>query len=70
MHIETDLPKKDKNAAAVAIDRRPRIVKGNIPANKLRVRIPWLLEVESDGLIPVLGAFLLCAMMIVWLALK
>jgi hypothetical protein len=38
--------------------------------NKLRIRIPWLFEVESDGLIPVVGAFLLCAMVIVWMALR
>lgn len=40
------------------------------PTNRLRVRIPWLLEVDGDGLVPVIGAFLLCAMVIIWLALR
>jgi NADH:ubiquinone oxidoreductase subunit 3 (subunit A) len=36
----------------------------------LRVRIPWLFEVESVGLIPVVAAFLLCAMVIAGLAFR
>lgn len=39
-------------------------------SNTLRVRIPWLFEVESVGLIPVGAAFLLCAMVIVGLAFR
>ena len=38
--------------------------------NRLHVRIPWLLEVNGDGLLPVVGAFLLCAMVIAWLAFR
>ena len=38
--------------------------------NTLRVRIPWLFEVESVGLIPVVAAFLLCAMMIAGFAFR
>lgn len=38
--------------------------------NKLRVRIPLLFEVEGDGLIPVVGALLLCAMVIAWVAFR
>jgi hypothetical protein len=38
--------------------------------NKLRVRIPLLFEVEGDGLIPVVGALFLCAMVIAWVAFR
>jgi hypothetical protein len=38
--------------------------------NKLRVRIPWLIEVEGEGVIPVLGALILCLLLIGWMVLR
>jgi hypothetical protein len=38
--------------------------------NKLRVRIPWLLEVEGEGVIPVVGALILCLVLVGWIVLR
>lgn len=37
--------------------------------NKLRVRIPLLIEVEGEGVIPVVGALVLCLILIGWIVL-
>lgn len=34
-------------------------------ANRLRLRVPWLLEVESEGLVAVVGGLALAAAVIV-----
>ena len=37
----------------------------NFEINRLKIRIPWMIEVEGEGIIPVLGALVLCAI-VVW----
>jgi hypothetical protein len=32
--------------------------------NKLRIRVPLLFEIEGEGLIPAIGALILCATML------
>ena len=57
---------RDGKAVRSRANENPRDADSNI----LRVRIPWLFEVESVGLIPVVAAFLLCAMVIAGLAFR
>jgi hypothetical protein len=47
-----------------------RLGKGfNFSVNKLKIRIPLLIEVESEGVIPVLGAIGICLIIVCWIAL-
>lgn len=34
----------------------------NFEINRLKIRIPWMIEVEGEGIIPVVGALVLCSM--------
>ncbi len=63
--LSRDWRRGDKAVRSRA-NENPRDADSNI----LRVRIPWLFEVESVGLIPVVAAFLLCAMVIAGLAFR
>jgi hypothetical protein len=42
----------------------------NFGVNKLRVRIPWLIEVEGEGVIPVVGALVICLIFLGWIVLR
>ena len=36
----------------------------NFAVNKLKVRIPWLIELEGEGVIPVVGALVICLVLV------
>lgn len=42
----------------------------NFHINRLKIRIPWFIEVEGEGVIPVVGALLLCLILVVWIVLR
>jgi hypothetical protein len=42
----------------------------NSRVNRLKVRIPWFIEIESEGVIPVLGALLICLVVVGWMVLR
>jgi hypothetical protein len=42
----------------------------NFNVNRLKVRIPWFIEVESEGIIPVVGALLICLVVVGWIVLR
>jgi hypothetical protein len=49
--------------------RKPKSTSSSA-VNKLRVRIPLLLEVEGDGTIPVVCALVLCLILVGWIVLR
>jgi hypothetical protein len=42
----------------------------NFHVNRLKIRIPWFIEVEGEGVIPVVGALVLCLIIVAWLVLR
>jgi hypothetical protein len=42
----------------------------NLHVNRLKIRIPFFIEVEGEGVIPVVGALVLCLIVIGWLVLR
>ena len=42
----------------------------NFNVNRLKIRIPWVIEVEGEGIIPVVGALVLCVVVVVWIVLR
>ena len=42
----------------------------NLHVNRLKIRIPLILEVEGEGVIPVVGALVLCLIVVIWLVLR
>jgi len=48
---------------------KPRLML-DFNVNKLKIRIPWFVELEGEGIIPVVGALLLCLVGLIWLVFR
>ncbi len=41
----------------------------NFDVNRVKIRIPWMIEIEGEGIIPVVGALVIGVVVVVWLLL-
>lgn len=42
----------------------------NFNVNRLKIRIPWVIEIEGEGIIPVVRALVFCVVVFVWIVLR